>query len=266
MAVRLYTPARLGWITHLTGLLPVARKMENHIVSYGAGVNSTAMIVGMIARKMEIDAIVFSDTGGERTETYAYIDYFSKWLVKVGYPPITVVRYVTKHGIELTLEAEILERKTLPPIAFGYKTCSQKYKVRPFEHWIKEMGITAYVKYIGFDSGEKRRIKEIKGNAYPLCDWGVNRAGCVQIIQDAGLCLPTKSSCFFCPNMTKREILDLPNDLRKRVVAIETNADNSDMVGLGRRFAWKDLFHAQETQMSLFEEVDYIETPCGCID
>jgi argininosuccinate synthase len=35
------------------------------ILAYGGGVNSTAMIVGMIERGERADAVVFADTGGE---------------------------------------------------------------------------------------------------------------------------------------------------------------------------------------------------------
>ena len=35
-----------------------------NIVSYGAGVDSTAMILKMIEKKIIIDHVVFADTGG----------------------------------------------------------------------------------------------------------------------------------------------------------------------------------------------------------
>ena len=44
--------------------------MIPHIVAFGGGVDSTAMIIGMIERQMPIDLIMFADTGGERPNTY----------------------------------------------------------------------------------------------------------------------------------------------------------------------------------------------------
>lgn len=37
---------------------------------------------------------------------------------------------------------------------------------------------------------------------YPLLDLGLRRTDCIQIIEDAGLPVPPKSSCFFCPFRT----------------------------------------------------------------
>ncbi len=41
------------------------------VVSYGVGLDSTAMLVEMHNRGMRPDLILFSDTGGEKPETYA---------------------------------------------------------------------------------------------------------------------------------------------------------------------------------------------------
>ena len=122
------------------------------------------------------------------------------------------------------------------------------------------------MKYVGFDSGEKHRVRQLEGNCYPLFEWGFDRKKCVEIISEAGLKQPLKSSCFFCPSMKKNEILALPENLRKRVVRIETNAKENlmEVEGLGRQFAWKDLFHADKTQLKMFDDYSYIETPCNC--
>lgn len=43
--------------------------MIPHIVAFGGGVDSTAMVVGLIQEKRPIDLILFADTGGERPAT-----------------------------------------------------------------------------------------------------------------------------------------------------------------------------------------------------
>ena len=49
--------------------------MENiSVVSFGGGVNSSAMLIGMHERGITPDAILFSDTGGEKPETYQHIE------------------------------------------------------------------------------------------------------------------------------------------------------------------------------------------------
>lgn len=41
---------------------------------------------------------------------------------------------------------------------------------------------------------------------YPLREWGLSREDCGRIIVNAGLPLPPKSACFFCPAMKEAEI------------------------------------------------------------
>jgi hypothetical protein len=89
------------------------------------------------------------------------------------------------------------------------------------------------VKCIGFDATEDHRVKGGGGTyavpkgmniaplaglphykdrytfRYPLREWGLDRAACGRIIVDAGLPLPPKSACFFCPAMRTIEIMRL---------------------------------------------------------
>jgi len=44
------------------------------IVNYGAGVDSTAMLIGLHDRGEVPDLIMFADTGSEKPETIAYLD------------------------------------------------------------------------------------------------------------------------------------------------------------------------------------------------
>ena len=44
-------------------------------------------------------------------------------------------------------------------------------------------------------------------NWYPLAQWRDDRPACERIIRAAGLPVPMKSACFFCPASKKHEIL-----------------------------------------------------------
>lgn len=245
------------------------------IVSYGGGTNSTAMLIGLAERKIRVDYILFADTGGEKPETYHYIRYFNNWLFQNGMPQIITVKYQTKFGVEMTLEQDIINNKVLPSIAYGFKTCSQKYKIEPIEKWLKkniEFGEEKPVKMIGFDAHEHRRMRDDPNgkyiNKYPLIEWDWDRTRCIEEIIKAGLCLPGKSSCFFCPNSKKGEVLTLDPDLQKRAMFIEENAKDklTDIKGLGRRWSWTDLIKADKQQESLFDDLDLYQNPCECID
>lgn len=252
-------------------------RMRLTIASYGAGTNSTAMLIGMALKGDPAPhAILFADTDGERPETYAFVDTFSDWLEHQQYPRITTVR-VTGEG----LEENCLRRKALPSVAYGgFKTCSQRWKTEPQEKWCNndpacktlwnDGGLVT--KLIGFDADEPQRGKPYKDkkfiNRYPLLEWDWGRDECIQAIQDCQLMLPGKSSCFFCPNMKADEIKTLEAqhpDLMARALAMENGADLTNIKGLGRDWTWASLLR----QGHLFPEQfnrRVNDMPCGCYD
>lgn len=250
------------------------------MVAYGGGVNSSAMLVEMSRRGHRPDAILFADTGGERPETYAAVRKVSDWCVAHGFPAIETVSYVSKKRGDETLEGICLRTKSLPSIAFGFKSCSEKYKIRPQDRWLRNWPAAAQawseglkvIKAIGYDAGEVRRAKTRTESKfafwYPLVEWGIYREDCVEICKSEGL--PTaKSSCFFCPSMRKHEVLDLAKthpDLLKRALDMEANAHLTSVKGLGRSYAWSDLVKNANAQCDLFSYGGEPETPCGCYD
>jgi len=253
------------------------------VVSFGGGVNGVAMLIAMVKAQDKPDAILFADTGGEVQETYDYIEYFSHWLESVGFPQITTVTYKTKKGLRVSLLDEIIKAKTLPSIAFGFKTCSQKHKIFPQQKWVKyHYGKESITWYVGFDAAESRRMKpnptEGHQNKYLLIELGWDRARCIEEILKASMEVPCKSSCFFCPNRKKPEILLLPPHLKKMVMHIEANAmpNMIKVKGLGRRFSWTDLIEGRtkeadkETEMqTAFKNKtgeDLEPIVCECID
>lgn len=237
------------------------------LVSYGAGTNSTALLIEMVRRGEPCAAIVFADTGGERPETYAYAEMFSAWLVARGYPEIVTVQ---NDGMHRTLEVECLTNKRLPSVAFGFKSCSDKYKRRPFAKWLKAQNFDNVTVCIGFDADEPHRAargaasNDPYAKRYPLIEWGMGREECLATIRAAGLPLPGKSACFFCPNSKAHEILSLSPALIDRALKIEENAETTSIKGLGRGWRWADLIRANKEQMDLFK--NHGEIPCGCFD
>ena len=257
-----------------------------NVVGYGGGTDSTAMLVGLWRHHVPVDLILFADPGAEQPHTYAYLDTMSRWLENHGMPAITRVWYTEKNGQRLTLEQECLRSRSLPSIAYGHKKCSQKYKIAPQdrfcnhyppcqESWSRGERV---VKMIGYDAGEVRRLEGAREHdladkkyqkQYPLMEWGWHREYCVRTIQDAGLPLPGKSSCFFCPSMKKREIRALYHqypDLLERALAMENNVrpNLGTVKGLGRDFAWRDFIEFDQLQLALPDAFEPEERPCSC--
>lgn len=252
--------------------------MTLSIVSYGGGVNSTALLVGLHERGERPDAILFADTGGERPEVYEYVRIVSAWCERVGFPAIVTVRYAGKYE---TLEEECLGSETLPSLAYGFGRCSEKWKIRPIGKWILAWppavaalaGGEPVVQLLGIDADEAHRgtrptNAQLKIDR-PLIRWGWGRSECVAAIERAGLPPATKSACFFCPATRKPEVLALAADrpdLYARAITIERNAaPNLGIVrGLGRHWSWEALVAADAAQGRLFPET--VEEHCGCYD
>jgi 3'-phosphoadenosine 5'-phosphosulfate sulfotransferase (PAPS reductase)/FAD synthetase len=137
------------------------------IVSWGGGKNSTALIVGLWQRGIIPDLILFADTGGEKPETYQFIKTFSAWLGTHGMPQLITVSSASPTR---TLENDCLQRGTLPSIAFGFKTCSQRWKVEPMDKFLNswQPALDAWrlgskcVQAIGIHADEAHRVPALK--------------------------------------------------------------------------------------------------------
>jgi hypothetical protein len=240
-------------------------------VSFGAGVDSTAALVGMWSKGIRPDAILFADTGDELEETYAHVWNMSAWLVEHGMPSVTVVRRKqTKKAPYASLYENSWQNETMPSLAFGWHKCSPKWKVAPQDAYLKAWAPTKaaldagkqVIRVIGFDAGDRdskraarsrRTFAKPKADKrwtywYPLQEWGWDRAACIEVIRAAGAPVPIKSACFMCPARTRSEIADLAVNHPEhfaRAVALENRARDGkhgfkSVKGLGRRFAWGD--------------------------
>jgi len=196
-------------------------------ISYGGGRNSTAMTILILTDDRFADLrdglrIVFADTGAEMPETICYVNYFSNWLKR-------------EHDITIeTVSAgnliEYCEKHRMVPSRM-YRWCTRIFKVQPLEAFAKKNGCT--LSLIGFDAGEAHRSESNnfahKANRrFPLIEANIDLAGCIKIIQDAGLEVPKKSGCWCCPFARKAHFEDLRTykpDLWERALALEENAD-----------------------------------------
>jgi hypothetical protein len=230
------------------------------VVSFGGGINSTALLFGLHERGEKPDAILFADTGGEKPPTYEHVVKMQEWCQQAGFPEITIVRNKT------TLEEANLQNETIPSKAFGFGTCSERFKIDPQRKWIKAQGWTHVTFLVGIHAGETRRATRLMtdgGQAirYPLIEWGWGQSECEAAIDRNGMAKPCKSACFFCPSMKKREVLALSKefpDLFERAVEMESAAlaagNLQTVKGLGRNWSWSALVAADERQMKLFTD------------
>ena len=251
------------------------------VVSYGMGTDSTALLVEAHRRGIRPDLIVWADTGSEHPRTYAYLLAIQRWLASVGFPELSVTRWIRRDGTFTPLHEVCEDRRELPSAAYGYAGCSSKWKRQPVDklvdhHPAVKAALAAgevVERWVGYSVEEELRLPRLhdRQDAYrwraPLVEWDIDRRDARQIIQCAGLPLPGKSACWLCPHSKPAEVRTLKQEhpgLYERALQIEANADLTTIQGLGRSWSWAAL--SQQGQLFAVDLADLVEDdlPCSC--
>ena len=172
-----------------------------NIVSYGGGVNSTAMVILMKEKGIKIDEVIFADTGNEEPETYTFLFEFKQWCKDKQIEFTTVKSHL---GI---LKDYYYQLNLIPYRMF--RSCTHKFKIIPINKYIKKKYPNLLINvYMGIASDEKHREKESRLKTqkmiYPLIELDITREKCKKIIKDENMTIPIKSGCNFCPFQTKK--------------------------------------------------------------
>jgi len=274
------------------------KKDDPLVLAYGGGRDSTAILVGWHMKGIRPDHIVMADVGSEKPATYAYWDIIRPWLKKVGFPDLTIVKYVPKKAPYTTIEGNMCMNCTLPSEVFGRGACSVKWKQQPQDKWAKNhpdlkhifesegLKITKAIGYEANEQGRKNKMEKAKDklleaerlakrNAkkhaslasdkhydfiYPLIEWGWTLEECIARIKEAGLPVPPKSSCWCCPNMRPEEVRELPPEILGRIMRIEILAEpyNQKVYGLWRKDRKRDQRPGSMTEFILNEGLEYV--------
>ena len=186
-------------------------------VSYGGGVQSTALLVLAAQGHIDFPQFVFANVGddSERKATLRYIEQHARPFAAGHGLQLVETQRRRRDGSTETL-MQRLERpgsRSIPiPVrmangAPGNRQCTADFKIKVIGKWVKQHGATAdnpATIGIGISLDEihranNRRVEPYERVVYPLLDLGLRRTDCERIIREAGLPVPPKSSCFFCP-------------------------------------------------------------------
>ncbi|MEV5556340.1 phosphoadenosine phosphosulfate reductase [Nonomuraea wenchangensis] len=190
------------------------------VISYGGGVQSTALLVLAAQREIDFPTFLFANVGddSEHPSTLAYVREIATGYAREHGIDIHEIQRRRRDGSIETLW-ERLHRPRLRSIpipirmdngAPGRRSCTSDFKIKVVAKWLKEHGATANrpaIVGVGISLDEihranKRRSDPYEQIEYPLLDLALRRDDCVQIITAAGLPVPPKSACFFCPFKT----------------------------------------------------------------
>jgi 3'-phosphoadenosine 5'-phosphosulfate sulfotransferase (PAPS reductase)/FAD synthetase len=181
------------------------------IVSFGGGVQSTAMAVLAAQGKIEVDAFVFCDTGFEQSIVFDFLNaYTQPMLEKAGIP-----FYIAKAEQYSSKFADM----ELPPFFTAIDGiegrspafCSSLWKKRVFERFCNEnFKQKKYDVLMGFSTDEIHRATRMKPSkkwncVFPLLDLKMRRGDCIALVEREFNVGPPRSSCWMCPNHTQHE-------------------------------------------------------------
>ena len=178
------------------------------ILSFGGGVDSTAILVThLFTEDLDIDHVVFSDTGAEADATYEHLDFVEALCADANLP----FDRVSRAGETIT--EFTLRLGNVPVMGGGSHVCSKKFKGEVLAKWAKATYPDETITWlIGIEANETRRavFTPPAGDTaiyeHPLIDRNLTRADCLELLKTYGLGHVVKSSCVFCPFLSIEEI------------------------------------------------------------
>ena len=195
-----------------------------YFLSFGGGVNTVALMVMLVQERAPLDGVIFADTGGETPDTYRSVEVAKEYLGEHRIPFTTV----QARPRETDLYGTAFRRRVIPSVQWRW--CTRDFKVRPIHRYYKSLDCHVN-QYMGIAVDEVHRMKDSREpfvtNLYPLIDNRLTRSDCIAVIEAAGLPVPQKSGCFFCPfNSTERwrELLNHSPELFERAIELEENS------------------------------------------
>lgn len=175
--------------------------ITKHVLGLSGGRDSAALAVYMRQNYPHLDIeYFFTDTGKELPEVYEYLGRLEGFLGK------PILRLNPERDFDFWLKQY---NNFLPSPQTRW--CTRQLKLRPFERWLRPMlenGATIY-SYVairgdeeyreGYSSKHDRLVVRL-----PFKEAGIDKAGVLEILEAAGLGLPTyyswrtRSGCTFC--------------------------------------------------------------------
>jgi len=222
-----------------------------HYVSFGGGVQSTAIAMLVINRHPDLiramgdvmpELWLFSDTGDEPRAVYEHVEVVRQQILDAGMGYETVSAGVlSEHVITKALKGE--RGISLPPLFVKTRSgdtmpvrrgCTRDFKIKPLDaaakkHFAVPRGYKGdpYVsQWYGISSDEEQRMKIAQDRwrtfEYPLVKMGWTRERCRDYLRFLGINAP-RSACVYCPFHDAAEwkrVLADPSD-RERVFEFE---------------------------------------------
>lgn len=186
---------------------------NKHYLSFSGGKDSTFLLLELIRRKWPLDEVVFFDTGWEFPAMYEHIEKIKKICRECGLKFVTL--HPTKGFDHLMFDHAIRGGKV------GYSWCGGNarwgttYKLQTLDNYSRQN--QGSVVYIGIAADETSRLEKERADfkRFPLAEWGITEAECLQGCYDAGFDWGgmyehlDRLSCMYCRNKNLKELRNI---------------------------------------------------------
>ena len=225
-----------------------------HILSFSGGKDSTFLLLELIRRGYPLDEAVFFDTGWEFPAMYEHIEKCKKLIEEHG------IKFVTLRP-EKSFDYLMFEKPRKDGRkgwswcgAFGCRWGTGE-KLRLLDNFEKKN--RGNIIYVGIAADEAERLKKERAEykRFPLAEWGVTEAECLQGCYDAGFSWGgmyeylDRISCKFCANKNLKELRNIRKhfpevweefkDYQRRTYK-PFKGEGKSVFDLEKRFAFED--------------------------
>jgi len=254
------------------------------VVSYGGGVQSTALLALAAQDKIPHRTFLFANTGddSEHPDTLHYVREVAMPFAAEHGIEMVELQYRRRDGTPVDLRSHMMreDRKSIPIPMYGEsgaplrRGCTSEFKIRVIAKEIRKRGATAENPArmaLGISVDEIQRAKAAidprtpeQLKEYPLLELGMHRnPDCRDAIEAVGLPIPPKSACYFCPFHDREAWRSLKRerpDLFQKAAELEDFV-RSQRAADGGRDVWLTrsripLVDAVDDQSQLFPEGD----------
>lgn len=230
-----------------------------YILALSGGKDSTFLLLELIRRGYPLHKAVFFDTGWEFPAMYEHIEQCKKICYENG------IEFVTLHP-ETSFDYQMLEyeyTKRNGTKQKGMSWCGGRYrwgtgqKISVMDKYVSQFDNV--VVYIGIAADETERLEKERAayKRFPLAEWGIVEAECLQGCYDAGFDWGgmyehlDRLSCMYCRNKNINELRnirkfypDVWENLKERQTMTEhplkSNMCFGSVFDLEKRFAFED--------------------------
>jgi len=217
------------------------------VFSSGGGQQSIAALVLSAQGRIKFPVHLFANVGddSEKNATLRYVREHAMPYAQQHGIEFVELRRIMRGGSDKGHERTILQDlrrpgsrsvripMRMPNGAPGNRSCTHQWKIEVVARETRRRGATPEhpaIVGIGISVDEIHRAKDStvahQVSAHPLLDLNLRRTDCQSIIRNAGLPIPPKSACWFCPMQRPEDWQDLRrNDPAKFAEAAELEAD-----------------------------------------